>query len=68
MITQTPDAQAQEPLKIGIAGLVHSHVHWLLGREDRGDIRIVGIAEPDRALAQRYAEQYGFSMDLVYDS
>lgn len=55
-------------LKIGIAGLTHTHVHWLLGREAADDIEIVGIAEPDKALAARYAEQHGFSMDLVYDS
>lgn len=57
-----------EPLKIGVAGLSHSHVHGILGREDMGDIEIVGIAEPNRELAQRYADQHGFSMDLVYDS
>ncbi|THD66505.1 Gfo/Idh/MocA family oxidoreductase [Robertkochia marina] len=55
-------------LKIGIAGLTHTHVHWLLGREAFEDIEIVGIAEPDKALAARYAKQYGFSMELVYDS
>ncbi|TAI47846.1 Gfo/Idh/MocA family protein [Flagellimonas allohymeniacidonis] len=58
----------ENPLKIGVAGLTHTHVHWILGREDIGDIEIVGIAEPNRDLAQRYSEQHGFSMDLVYDS
>ncbi len=57
-----------EPLKIGVAGLSHSHVHGILGRENIGDIEIVGIAEPNRELAQRFADRYGFSMDLVYDS
>ena len=65
----TPQSFAQDkPLKIGVAGLTHTHVHWILGREDVGDIKIVGIAEPNRELAQRYAEQHGFSMELVYDS
>ena len=64
-----PTTNAQEkPLKIGVAGLTHTHVHWILGREDIGDIEIVGIAEPNRELAQRYADQHGYSMDLVYDS
>ena len=58
----------EEPLKIGVAGLTHTHVHWILGRENIGDIKIVGIAEPNRDLARRYAEQHGFSMDLVYNS
>jgi len=58
----------QEPLKLGIAGLTHTHVHWILGRKDRGDIKIVGIAEPDRILAKKYADQYGFSMDIVFNT
>lgn len=55
------------PLRVAVVGLVHTHVHWILGRPDRGDIEIVAIVEPNRELAQRYADQHGFSMDLVYD-
>ena len=61
-------ASAPAPLRVGIAGLTHTHVHGLLGRARRGDIVIVGIAEPNRDLARRYTQQYGLSMDLVYDS
>ena len=57
-----------DPLAIGVAGLTHTHVHWILGRADRGDIKIVGIAEPNRELAKRYSNQHGFSMDIVYPS
>ena len=64
---KTVNAQ-DPPLKIGVAGLTHTHVHWLLGRAGSGDIEIVGIAEPDRELASRYTAQYGLSMDLVYPS
>lgn len=69
LFTATVYAQAGEKklVKIGIAGLTHSHVHWILGRPDRGDIEIVGIAEPNRALAERFAQRHGFSMNLVYD-
>ncbi|MCJ8166624.1 Gfo/Idh/MocA family oxidoreductase [Pontibacter sp. E15-1] len=56
------------PLRVGVVGLTHTHVHWILGRPDRGDIKIVGIVEPNRELAQRYATQHGFSMALVYDT
>lgn len=62
------EAQTDQPVRIGIVGLVHDHVHNILGRENKGDITIVGIAEPNRQLAERYAAQYGFSMDLVYPS
>ncbi len=55
------------PLRVGVVGLVHTHVHWILGREPVGDIEIVGIVEPNRALAEQYAEQHGYSMDIVFD-
>lgn len=57
-----------KPLRVGIAGLTHTHVHWILGREQRGDIEIVGIAEPNRELAERYAKQYGIPMTIVYNT
>jgi predicted dehydrogenase len=59
---------AQEPVRIGIDGLSHSHVHGLLNAMSRTDIRIVGIAENDQDLAQRYAKQYGFDMGIVYNT
>jgi len=34
----------------------------------RQDIEIVGIVEPNRDLAQRYSNQHGYSMDIVYDT
>jgi len=58
----------KDPIKVGIVGLTHTHVHGILGREDRGDIQIVGIVEPNRDLAKRYLKQYGYSMDLVYET
>ncbi|HMQ47620.1 MAG TPA: Gfo/Idh/MocA family oxidoreductase [Saprospiraceae bacterium] len=60
--------QTKEPLRVGVIGLVHTHVHWILGRPEQGDIEIVGIVEANRALAERYAQQHGYSMDLVYSS
>ena len=65
--TGVAQSVAEKPLRVGVAGLVHGHVGWILKAMQRPDIEVVGIAEPNRALAQRYAEQYGFSMDLVYD-
>jgi predicted dehydrogenase len=59
---------AEKPVRIGIDGLSHSHVHLLLSRKQMGDIEIAGIAEPDRDLAERYAKQYGYNMNIVYDS
>ncbi|AMJ65690.1 Gfo/Idh/MocA family protein [Hymenobacter sp. PAMC 26628] len=72
LLTTSPPAGAQAkagaPVRVGVAGLTHTHVHGILGRAKRGDIEIVGIAEPNRALAERYAKQYGLPMSLVYSS
>ena len=57
-----------EPLRIGIVSLTHGHVHGILDRPDRGDIKIVGIVEPNSELAQRYSKQHGYSMDIVFNS
>ncbi|MBC7885124.1 MAG: Gfo/Idh/MocA family oxidoreductase, partial [Saprospiraceae bacterium] len=63
------DLTAQrEPLKVGVVGLTHTHVHWILGRKERGDIKIVGIVEPNKNLAQRYADQHGYPMRMVYNT
>ncbi|MES2773781.1 MAG: Gfo/Idh/MocA family oxidoreductase [Bacteroidota bacterium] len=68
MLLVNPLIAQQQPLKIGIVGLTHTHVHWLLGRPDRGDVKIVGIVEPNKELAQRYATQHGYSMAIVFNS
>ena len=60
-------APARAPMPVGVAGLTHDHAYGLFNALKRGDIKVVGIAEPNRALAQHYADTYGFSMDIVYD-
>lgn len=59
-------AQDLKPLRIAIAGLSHTHVHWLLGRAKDGDLEIVGIAEANRELAQRLLDRYKLPISLVY--
>jgi len=66
LIAQT-DTARQKPLRVAVVGLVHDHVHGILGRANKGDIEIVGIAEPNQELAERYAKRYGYPMSLVYD-
>ena len=56
----------QRPVRLVVARLTHGHVGWLLGRADRGDVRVVGIYEPDTAVVGRYARRYGFDPRLVY--
>lgn len=58
----------KKPIRVAIAGLVHDHVHGILAHKDLNDIEIVGIAEPNRDLAERYSQRYGFGLDIVYDN
>lgn len=59
-------AMDQNPVKIGIIGLSHSHVHWILGRANVGDFEIVGIVEKDTSLAKRYLKSYGLNSNLLF--
>jgi predicted dehydrogenase len=67
-ITSYSQSTGTKPLRVGIDGLTHTHVHWILGRAKDGDIEIVGIAEPNKDLAMRYLKQYGLSADLLFPS
>jgi scyllo-inositol 2-dehydrogenase (NADP+) len=60
--------QKVKPLRIGIAGLTHAHVGWLLSRAHDSDIVIVGIAESDREVAEKYLKQYKLPDSLLYPS
>lgn len=57
---------AQQPVSIAVARLTHGHVDWILGRPDRGDVRVTGIYEPDHALVARHAARFGFDPALVH--
>lgn len=60
---------AQEnTLKLGVAGLTHGHVGWILSRESQSDMKMVGIVEPNKALANKLSKEFGFSMDIVFDT
>src|SRR5258708_14442673 len=56
---QTPNAPEAKPLRLAIAGLVHSHVDgFLRGVRNRTDVQIAGIFEPDTVVQHKYAEKY----------
>ncbi len=63
------------PLRVGIVGLAHGHVAGFLnggalvpagGALHRSDIQIVGVAEPDRKLFNKYSESEGLSPSLYF--
>src|SRR5450631_2695741 len=57
------------PLRIGIVGLVHGHVDGFFRASLHSpEIEVVGIAEPDRQLSIKYANQYGIDHSLLFAS
>jgi len=59
----------QEPIRVVVAGLTHDHVNGILSQYNKGKVTIVGIAEPDRQLQQKFSKIYHlpdslFSTDL----
>lgn len=62
---QLPASDAK--LRIGVIGLVHGHVHGFFSRAlKRTDIQIVGIAESDRSLFEKYANEFHLDPKLYY--
>jgi scyllo-inositol 2-dehydrogenase (NADP+) len=61
-------AQPQpKPFRVVIAGLVHGHVAgFLSAAQKRRDIQIVGIAEPDERVAERYADEFKLESSLLH--
>lgn len=63
----TAPQRTDRPVRVAIARLTHGHVGGLLGRRAIGDVEIVGIYEPDRAVAARYVRDYHLDPALVHD-
>ena len=57
-----------KPLRLGIIGLVHDHVHGAFQNMHNPDIEIVGIAEPDTTVVNRYVKQYHLDRSIIYSS
>lgn len=60
---------AQRILRVVVVGLNHTHVHGILSQYNKGLVDIVGIAEPDKQLWQKFGKLYHlpeslFSTDL----
>jgi predicted dehydrogenase len=62
-------AQSPPPLRVGIVGLVHGHVHGFLDQSRHSrEIEIVGIAEPDQKLLSQVAARYGFEPSQLFSN
>ncbi|SHE63783.1 Predicted dehydrogenase [Arenibacter palladensis] len=68
LLTLTSTFAQKKPIKLGVVGLTHGHVGWILNREAKEDVVMVGIVETNRDLAQRLSNKHGFPMEMVFNS
>ncbi len=60
--------QPQKPVRIAIAGMTHDHIGFILNKKDEPYLKIVGIFEPNRKLAEKYAGSFHFDTALIYNN
>ena len=66
-VTALPAADTKPPLRVVIAGLVHGHADGFFSHSlNRPEIQIIAIAEPDRALFDRYAAKFHLDPSLYH--
>ncbi len=62
-------AEDIQPLKVAIVGLEHGHVEGFLGQLPKHtDVQLVGIADDDTALWQKYGKKYSLPDTIFYKS
>lgn len=62
-------AQTSQPVQVAIVGLVHGHVQsFLHNLPSHPEIELVGVAEPDAALRQKYAAQFHLPSSLFFSN
>jgi predicted dehydrogenase len=61
------EASAQNgPLKVALAGLSHDHVYLLMQHYKKGEVNIVGIAESDTILVNKFKKNYHLEDSIFY--
>jgi predicted dehydrogenase len=60
---------AEPPLRVAIVGLEHGHVEGFLAQLPKhSDVQLVGIADADTALWQKYGKKYSLPDSLFFKS
>ena len=57
---------AQGLLKVAVAGLTHDHVNGLFSQYKRGEVIIMGIAEADEQLIQKYKKKFQLPDSILF--
>lgn len=66
LLAQTQQAPPA-PLRVAVVGLVHGHVEgFLAALPQHPEVELVGIADPEPALAAKYEKKYGLDPGLFF--
>ena len=66
LLAQTQQSHPM-PLRVAVVGLVHGHVEGFFAALARHpDVELVGIADPEPALAAKYEKKYGLDRGLFF--
>ncbi len=57
---------AQSAFRIGVAGLNHDHIYNILNAYSKGQVNLVGIAEPNKHLWEKYGKQFHVPDSLFF--
>ena len=68
IISTVSNVLAQEKLKVVVAGLSHDHAHIIMNAYRNNEIELLGIAEANEKLVERYRKSYGFPKEIVHNS
>ncbi len=69
LLSHAQTAPTHAPLRVGIVGLVHGHVHGFLDTfQHSPEIQILGVTDPDRQLLAQAASRYGFDQGMLFTS
>lgn len=60
------DTSLGQPLRVGVAGLNHDHVRGLFSQWKKGEVIILGIAEPDQQLIAKYKASENLPDSIFY--
>ncbi|MCZ4223068.1 Gfo/Idh/MocA family protein [Pedobacter rhodius] len=59
-------SNAQTKLNVAIAGLNHDHVYMIMNNYQKGEVNIIGIAEDNPVLIERFKKRYNLSDSLFF--
>lgn len=59
-------ATEKKPIRLAVAGMSHGHIAFILGRPDKGDFDLVGVAEPNQELVQQIVKRYKLASGIIY--